>query len=382
MNKERAYFSCFGRGVDLFAPGYKVLSAVTGGNDAYEEYSGTSMATPHVAGVLALMLQHNPDWSVAQQVAELTGDCVETGTLELLDDSLNTIGNRCNAGQTDDRCNVPPERNPNNCHNCTNQDKCWSRYNYEPGSGEGETPCGWYSEMSGECSGVCICYCGGKHCDATYLWGIWLQFCCNTYFASCEPDSVTSSPNKLTNLFGSGRCAAAIASGTSPSPPGPSPPGPVPTPSPVTPAPTPAPTVRPTPAPTPRPTPTPPSPACEPDWLDYCVERHCDPSNGLYEYCKDCPVCAGGPSPGPSPTPRPTPAPTPGNCNAVCDRPSDCTEYPTICSGCEFCDDNPGPVPTPPSPPAPSPGGTCNDLCDRQSDCTNYPSICGGCSWC
>merc|ERR1719330_1469679 len=88
VHKERAYFSCFGRGIDLFAPGYKVNSAVTGSDDAYAEYSGTSMATPHVAGVLALMLQHNGDWSVEQQVAELTTDCVEFGSVELLQDRL------------------------------------------------------------------------------------------------------------------------------------------------------------------------------------------------------------------------------------------------------------------------------------------------------
>merc|ERR1719220_781827 len=75
-----------------------------------------------------------------------------------------------------------------------------------------------YSQMDGECEGVCLCYCGGKYCDATYLWGIWLDFCCSTYFASCEPDTVASSPNKLANIFGSGRCAAGIASGSSPSP--------------------------------------------------------------------------------------------------------------------------------------------------------------------
>jgi len=43
----------------------------------------------------------------------------------------------------------------------------------------------------------------------------------------------------------------------------------------------------------------------------------------------------------------------------------------------------PAPTTAPPSPPAPSPpSGNCNSLCDRESDCTNYPNICSGCSFC
>jgi subtilisin len=52
-----ARFSCFGREVDVCAPGVAVLSAVTSGG--YAAWDGTSMACPHVAGLAALVLAHN-----------------------------------------------------------------------------------------------------------------------------------------------------------------------------------------------------------------------------------------------------------------------------------------------------------------------------------
>ncbi len=70
-----AFFSNFGASVDVIAPGVQVYSTWTGGG--YQTSSGTSMATPHVAGVVALMAAVNPGLTPAQAlgVLRLTGEC-------------------------------------------------------------------------------------------------------------------------------------------------------------------------------------------------------------------------------------------------------------------------------------------------------------------
>lgn len=95
----RSSFSNYGSCLDIFAPGSSITSAWNSSDTATNTISGTSMASPHVAGVAALYLQGAPSASAATVTnaikttgtsGRLTG--IGTGSPNLLLYSLLTGG--------------------------------------------------------------------------------------------------------------------------------------------------------------------------------------------------------------------------------------------------------------------------------------------------
>lgn len=79
---EKSSFSNYGDGViDVAAPGSRILSTVYGGQ--YARYSGTSMASPHVAGVAALLATTHPGATPADLRDLLTSQATDLGDSEL-----------------------------------------------------------------------------------------------------------------------------------------------------------------------------------------------------------------------------------------------------------------------------------------------------------
>ncbi|HEX2962533.1 MAG TPA: S8 family serine peptidase [Ignavibacteriales bacterium] len=73
LNDTRSYYSNFGSTVDVFAPGSNIYS--TWKQDVYRNLSGTSMASPLVAGLAGLVLSRFPQFTPRQAAEQIRVNC-------------------------------------------------------------------------------------------------------------------------------------------------------------------------------------------------------------------------------------------------------------------------------------------------------------------
>lgn len=100
LSDTRAYFSNYGKCVDIFAPGLNILSTYIGSDTATAILSGTSMASPHVCGLLTYFLSLAPTSESMFSTASITpkqmkANMIRYGTKDALssipDDTPNVL---------------------------------------------------------------------------------------------------------------------------------------------------------------------------------------------------------------------------------------------------------------------------------------------------
>lgn len=111
VTDARSSFSNYGDCVDIFAPGSDIESAWDTSTSATKTISGTSMATPHVAGVLALYLERNPSSSPEQVKAALLAGSINGKITSVGTGSPNRLLNTAYLGTSNPVPQPPADNN-------------------------------------------------------------------------------------------------------------------------------------------------------------------------------------------------------------------------------------------------------------------------------
>ncbi|GAB4182547.1 MAG: hypothetical protein Tsb002_04060 [Wenzhouxiangellaceae bacterium] len=101
----RSSFSNFGSCLDLFAPGSGITSTWNSSNTAVQTLNGTSMASPHVAGAVAMYLQNNRTASTATVTSAVINGAVTNRLSGIGSGSPNRL---LNIGFTNSTSPPPP----------------------------------------------------------------------------------------------------------------------------------------------------------------------------------------------------------------------------------------------------------------------------------
>jgi cerevisin len=83
LDDSRAYFSNYGKCTDIFAPGLNIQSTWIGSPYAVNTISGTSMASPHIAGLLAYYLSLQPAKDSEYAVASITPNELKKNLIDI-----------------------------------------------------------------------------------------------------------------------------------------------------------------------------------------------------------------------------------------------------------------------------------------------------------
>ncbi|PFH47791.1 hypothetical protein AMATHDRAFT_6423 [Amanita thiersii Skay4041] len=91
IDDYRAGFSNYGRFLDVFAAGNYVISSFIGSTTATKPLSGTSMATPHVAGMIAYIISRDGNSSPADMSSKIAAQALKNALSDVPDGTVNYL---------------------------------------------------------------------------------------------------------------------------------------------------------------------------------------------------------------------------------------------------------------------------------------------------